>query len=205
MITFSTGNRKLKKNGIISFGIPAFKSADGFKTCPMAGICAGLCYARQGAYTWAPVRKARERNLQATREPGFTRDCIDILKKKQAKIIRIHDSGDFYDQKYLDSWITISKALPNKIFYAYTKMLNLNYSNLPNNFRVIQSAGGLLDYKIDYSKPHSRIFKDYKTMIDSGYTNGNDSDMVAVRGTVKIGLAYHGVKKLSKDQELNLK
>jgi len=44
-------------------------------------------------------------------------------KAKEAKVVRIHVSGDFYSQRYFDSWVEVAKNNPDKLFYAYTKSL----------------------------------------------------------------------------------
>ena len=200
-LKWSFGNRKVTKLDAVSFGIPAFESASGFKTCPQAGTCASVCYARQGTYTWPATKKAREFNLERTRLGNAFEDiaCKDLAKIKQS-IIRIHDSGDFYSQNYLNAWINIAWANPNKIFYAYTKSLNLNFTCAPSNMRITQSQGGKLDDKIDYSKPHSRIFASIEAREKAGYVDGNENDSPAINGEIKIGLVYHGVKKLTEAQ-----
>ena len=45
---WSDGNEKLKRTRVVSFNLPAFRSADGFVVCPGAAGCANVCYARQG-------------------------------------------------------------------------------------------------------------------------------------------------------------
>lgn len=201
-LKWSRGNSKVTKLDAVSFGIPALQSADGFKTCPMAGACAAVCYARQGMYIMPNVKASREYNLLVARRSlvEFEAKAIQDLHGITARYIRVHDSGDFFSQGYLDSWGRIAAAFPGKVFYAYTKSLHLDFSKLPSNFRVTQSQGGKLDSKIDQSKPHSRIFASHSARKAAGYSNGSETDTLAIRGTVKIGLVYHGTKKLSDAQ-----
>jgi len=200
-LKWSTKNSKLKKDGIISFNIPAGESKDGFKTCPMAGACKAVCYATQGAYRFKSAISLREYNLHKSQEDSFVRKAVADLKRFRADKVRIHDSGDFYDQEYLNKWIEIASQIPNKIFYAYTKSLHLDFSAMPENMHIIQSEGGLLDHKINKKKPHSRIFKAMENLIEAGYINGSESDMVAVNKTRDIGLVYHGGRNLTEAQE----
>jgi hypothetical protein len=53
----------------------------------------------------------------------FTAIIINEIKRKRVKpvAIRIHATGDFYSQSYLNKWIEIAAALPSVDFYAYTK------------------------------------------------------------------------------------
>lgn len=202
-INWSFGNSKLKKDGIVSFGLPALRSFSGFVTCPQAGACASVCYARQGMYVMPNVRATRESNLNKSQESDFVQNAIDDLGKIKQKLIRVHDSGDFYNQAYLDKWIAIAVACPEKVFYAYTKSLHLDFSRLPANFRIVQSCGGKLDAMIDTTKSHSRIFATETALAIAGYQDGSKSDELAINGIQKIGLVYHGSKKLS-DKQIDL-
>lgn len=209
-LKWSKANKKVKKlkddedRSAISFGIPAFESEDGFKTCPGAGSCAAVCYARQGHYQWSNVRSAREFNLEiAKNSPSkFAKLAIEDLKKIPHKIIRVHDSGDFFNQSYLDAWYKIAQEFPEKKFYAYTKSFHLDlYSNKPNNFQIIQSEGSKWDKKIDKRRSHARIFSSAEARESAGYIDGDASDYNAVTGKKKIGFVYHGTKKLTEAQK----
>lgn len=61
-------NRELRPHLIWNWSIPALtaKLADGTRisTCPSAGVCARLCYARNGTYLFSNVLAAHTRNLQ---------------------------------------------------------------------------------------------------------------------------------------------
>ncbi|NBR87979.1 MAG: hypothetical protein EBS84_21175 [Proteobacteria bacterium] len=63
-----TQNSELRPHLIWNWSIPALtaKLADGrrISTCPSAGICAQLCYARNGTYLFSNVLAAHTRNLQ---------------------------------------------------------------------------------------------------------------------------------------------
>lgn len=202
-LKWSFSNRKVTKLDAVSFGIPAFKSETGFKTCPKAGACAAVCYARQGTYTWKTVQNAREFNLKRIRADigRFIVDASEDLKKIKQSIIRVHDSGDFFSQEYLDAWMGLALLHPNKTFYAYTKSLHLDFKGLPDNFKIIQSEGGTMDKKINKRKSHSRIFSSQKAMDKAGYINGDSDDSLAINQERKIGFIYHGVRKLTESQE----
>lgn len=198
---WSFGNTKLGKLRTIGFGIPAYRSESGFKTCPHAGACAALCYARAGMYRMPHVIKLREENLESARRKNFAKLAIEDLSRIGNEIVRIHDSGDFFSQSYLDAWKEIATAHPEKKFYAYTKSLDLDFSDMPKNFTVVQSQGGLLDARINKRRQHSRIFASHDARERAGYVDGNIHDGPAIYGTVKIGLVYHGTKKLTEAQE----
>jgi hypothetical protein len=203
-LKWSFNNEKVSKLDAVSFGIPAFESADGFKTCPKAGACAAICYARQGHYRMPNVVEAREFNLRIVRGDldRFVAMAVEDLKKIPNRTIRVHDSGDFFSEDYLRAWYKIARAFPEKRFYSYTKSLHLKlWVNRPANFQVIQSEGGQLDPAIREERPHARIFATNYARRKAGYGDGHMTDTLAIQGANKIGLVYHGNKNLTEAQD----
>jgi hypothetical protein len=198
-LMWSFGNDKLKRTGTVSFNLPAFQSADGFRVCPGAGACAGYCYARQGRYRYPSSIAARELNLAVVRSslPTFELLAVADLKRIRAKTIRIHDSGDFFSQDYLNSWFAVIRQFPAKRFYCYTKSLHLDWSAQPANLRRVQSAGGRLDRLIDQEQSHTRVFASAADRRAAGYIDGNQTDRPAMNGAIRIGFVYHGSTRLS--------
>jgi hypothetical protein len=201
-MTLLTKNSKIAKSSrkAFNFGIPAYQSSTGMKTCPNAAACAKGCYALAGAYRFSNVAKVFEARLQATLNPDFEARLIAEINMRGAELIRIHDSGDFYSQAYLDKWLRIIEQCPDVQFYAYTKMVSmLKSTQLPPNFTVVYSFGGTEDKLIDVnSDRHSLVFDSYDSMIAAGYADTNESDDNAADPSVqRIGLVYHGTKKLT--------
>jgi hypothetical protein len=205
-------NAKMKKTSdsqnidLFNFGIPAFMSKDGTKTCPNAGACAAGCYARSGAYAWGNVQQAYEARLALTKSEEFIfrmHQEIEVLRAKSVKrkrqlVLRIHDSGDFYSAEYQQSWYSIAGAFPDVQFYAYTKQVQQSKdleSIKPVNFTLIYSFGGKQDSLIQPTDRHSAVFETVEDLKSSGYDDTSDDDSVAwTSKTGKIGLAYHGAK-----------
>lgn len=108
------GNSKLG-NDMAMFNLPANKQICG-RECPG-------CYAIREQKRYPTVLPARLERFEASKQDGF----IDIIKdeikslKTQPKHFRIHASGDFYSQEYINSWESVAKEFPKIIFYAYTK------------------------------------------------------------------------------------
>jgi Gene product 88 len=208
---WTEGNEKLEKTSgesykVIGFGIPAdynfILDGQNANTCPQASACRGVCYAKQGRYTMGAVVNARLHNLKRSLTPSFIQDTVHDLKRKGSyNVVRVHDSGDFYNQEYLDKWLDVARLVPDKVFYAYTKSVGLDFSRNPDNFRIVQSVGGMMDERIDYSRPHARIFSSHDDRIAAGYVDGNVNDIPAIEGVIRIGLVYHGVRKLTPAQE----
>ena len=208
MIHLSKRNSKLVKTSgeiykVIGWGIPADHNfGAGMNTCPAATACKAVCYAKQGRYVMGAAVTNRLDNLDESQAPAFVANMIKSLRSARSfNVIRVHDSGDFYSQEYLDRWYAVARALPDKIFYAYTKRMDLDlWTNKPDNFRLVQSLGGKHDKRVDLSKPHSRIFATVAARDAAGYVDGNINDIPAIEGERCIGLVYHGVRKLTAAQ-----
>ena len=197
-----TQNTKLKKTSkimgarIFNFGIPAYKSASGKLTCPMADACIKFCYAKKGAYIWSNVKPAFEKRYELTKTNEFESIMIAEINKKKVDFVRIHDSGDFYSKKYLDKWLFIAAVMPHIKFYAYTNMIGLFKNTiLPDNFDVIYSNSGKQKHMIDRTiDRHTEIFKSKDELIAAGYANASENDLNATKWfntTNKVGLVYH--------------
>lgn len=136
-------NRKLDKN-IPIFNLPAMA------TCPgKSPLCAGtdsdkaLCYAAKAERLYPSASAKRWRTFNASKDPSFfsevKKELAAIVTDFGATKVRIHESGDFYDQEYLDGWVDLMKAFPQVTFLAYTKSTMLNFSKVPSNLRLYQS------------------------------------------------------------------
>lgn len=131
MYLLSAGNHKLpRQTGI--FNLPRKV------TCPgSTAYCAEVCYARKAEIQYSNVvPQARRRNWKLSQDPMFVDLMLGELKRRRFKVIRIHESGDFYTQNYLNKWIEIARARPDITFYAYTKSTHLDFTQRPKNFIV---------------------------------------------------------------------
>ena len=143
ILNLSTGNKKLQANESEKFLIWNIPSVT---TCPYrTPECERLCYARKAERLYPSVLPSRARNLEESMKPEFSDNMIETISsfttKKSFKgkkiYFRIHESGDFYNQKYTDDFIEIAKHFPEITFLAYTKSLEFfKDRKLPNNFSV---------------------------------------------------------------------
>lgn len=208
----TNGNRELKVDGIFTWSIPALaaKLSNGknFLTCPNAGVCANLCYARSGTYNFSNVKAAHVRNLELTLdnpEEWKTR-VSDELKAKRyqgGKSVRIHDAGDFYSEAYFLLWMDIAKENPHVFFYAYTKEVAMvKRHELPSNFVIIFSMGGTQDHLVDKENDrHADVFPSMESLEEAGYSDQGSSDLLAATlPTNKIGIVVNNIPHLKKKQ-----
>ena len=197
-----TQNTKLKKTSkelglrVFNFGIPAYKSASGKLTCPMADSCVKFCYAKKGAYIWSNVKPAFEKRYQLSKTDKFVDAMNAEIRKKKPDYVRVHDSGDYYSRAYLKKWIDIANSNPNVRFYSYTNMIDMILkTSLPDNYDIIFSDSGKQKHLIDERKHrHTKIFKSNDDLNSAGYTDASSIDLHATRwfnNTIKVGLVFH--------------
>ena len=137
MYYLATGNRAMKDTLIWS--LPAIQ------TCPMSTrLCKQYCYAYSAERRWPNTTLSRNRNLKLSKKRSFVDDMVTIITAYELmgsyKHFRIHESGDFYSQRYLDCWKAICSYFPDIKFVAFTKSYHLNYEVRPNNLQIIMSA-----------------------------------------------------------------
>jgi hypothetical protein len=200
------GNSKLQKTAkefgvrIFNFSIPAGNDKKSGKiTCPFAGSCLKLCYAKRGMYRFGNVERALTKRYEASKEENFVETITNELakvKKDKQTYVRIHDSGDFYSPTYFAKWLEIARLNPSVRFYAYTKSHSfIRGIELPENFDLIFSLGSTKDELIDQAKErHSKIFYSSEEMEEQGYTDSSYLDIVATKWLTennKIGLLIH--------------
>ena len=179
LLKFSTGNAKLGPRLI--FSLPAGYSCPHAGVCKtMADRTTGKitdlpqengpvwqdyrCFAAM-AETRPAVRESRWHNWDLIREVLHSSEdqvtaLADLIQQSiqaaqpvrtEYKIIRVHESGDFWTKVYFDAWMEVARRFPDYKLYAYTKSLGMwheNRDNIPENFYLTASIGGTLDYLI---------------------------------------------------------
>ena len=121
-------------------------------TCPGAGTCAVICYARKGSYVIYPdvfVNQTRILNLLLNYPERFKKllknelEMIAVKNQNSSIEFRWNDAGDFFAKKYFDIALSITKELRADGYsinsYAYTKMgdvVNLNDPDMVVNFSM---------------------------------------------------------------------
>lgn len=198
-----TQNSKLKKTSkhfnkrVFNFGLPAYKSNTGKVVCRMADECIKFCYAQKGAYIWSNVSPAFEKRLEISMQDNFVDLIVMEIQKKKVDYVRVHDSGDYYDKRYLAKWFKIAELLPNVRFYSYTNEVGMikNLESIPKNYDFIFSDSGkqsdLINKKTDR---HTKIFSSLESLKKAKYTDSSNYDLYATKwynDTKKIGLIYH--------------
>jgi hypothetical protein len=112
------------------------------------------CYAAADESRYPNVRRLRWHNfnlLKGQTREGMAALILDSLPA-DAKLVRIHVSGDFFSDTYFLAWMDVAKARPETLFYSYTKSLLIwlrHRSSVPANFKLTASEGGKYDELIE--------------------------------------------------------
>jgi hypothetical protein len=209
-----TQNSELRKVGVWNWTLPAhtLKLSDGswFNTCPNAGACGRVCYAKMGTYLFSNVRRRHLQNLEYVlhNEDWWQQMAIELDHKRfrptgkphdlpyskndkwlhewvegGGRAVRIHDAGDFFSPEYLNDWIDVAYEHDDILFYAYTKEVEMfkKADYIPKNFRIAFSYGGKQDHLIDRELDrHADVFPTKEALEAAGYFDQSDNDLLAV-------------------------
>jgi hypothetical protein len=208
------GNSELGAEGIYHWSLPAWVVelpwGGHFNVCPSASACAPLCYARKGTYQFSNVKAAHMRNLLLTLQdlPEFERQMTEEVQhpRYQGGYVRIHDSGDFHSQDYLEAWLRIIRSAKGVRFYCYTKEVALFQDVVepdpPANFGWVYSLGGKQDQAIDLATMrHADVFPSEEAIAYHGYASQDASDLLAVYGEdLRVGIPANNIPQLRREQ-----
>ena len=214
-LKFSKGNAKLGKQTLI-FNLPAGK------TCPGASLCKAFavmgdngktrvqdgaetvfrCFAASSEAQYPATFAARAYNLQTIVEALRDGSAADLINEgiqshrtKNTKLVRIHESGDFFSGVYLDAWIEVAHRNPDLKFYCYSKSLQLFVNfKLPTNFYMTASYGGKFDHLIDegYFTRYSKVVMNDSEAEELGLQVDHDDSHCF--GDKPFALLVHGIQ-----------
>jgi len=215
MLHLSNGNGKLSNDTLI-FNLPAGK------TCPGAMFCKSFavvddngkrkivdgkhtefrCFAASSEVQYDAVFNNRAENLQLIVDAISNGSAADLIhnsiqesRTKKTKLVRIHESGDFFSGAYLDAWIEVAIRNPDLKFYCYSKSLQLFLNfKLPENFYMTASYGGKFDYLIDegYFERYAKVFMTEEDANNAGLEVDHDDSHCF--GQKPFALLVHGTQ-----------
>lgn len=215
-LIFGNGNAKL------SLAISHFSIPSGF-SCPFAKACLSKadritgnitdgkqcqfrCFSASQECTYPALRKQRWNNYDKLIEADTTKKMAmliqDSLPKEPNATIRVHISGDFFNEKYFLAWLNVAYNNPQKTFYGYTKALPflVKYKDvLPYNFRFTASKGGTHDHLIkQYNLRYAEVvYSLWEAKYKGLEIDHNDN--CAIVGTKSFGLLLHNVQPANSD------
>ena len=116
----------------------------------------------------------------------------------QTSLIRVHVSGDFFNESYFLAWLNVAWNNPHITFYGYTKMLPffVKYKkHTPANFRFTASKGGKADNLIS---KHRLKFAEVVYSPEEASAKGlsiDHDDSLAIGSNTSFALLLHGNQK----------
>lgn len=130
-IKLSESNKKLQPTKDIKFLIWNIPSKT---TCPFATEhCKKFCYAVKAETAYPTCLPSRLKHFEASQRDDFVSCMIFTIKayinkpsylKAKKIVVRIHESGDFYNFAYMGKWYKIAEHFKSNkriVFMAYTK------------------------------------------------------------------------------------
>ena len=193
----SHGNTKLvsdikeEKDGtlFLIWNIPARK------TCPFATkLCSENCSAVKAETVYPDCLPCRERNF------AFTKETIEFasfmiralhyicnLKKYKTHpriVIRVHESGDFYDIDYMIAWFTVAYFcydIKNVTFMAYSK--SIQYFDILHKHNFAKPSNFVFRYSIwsDTNKSDIKLAEKYDLPIYTAFAGEMPNGFIECR------------------------
>jgi hypothetical protein len=217
LLKLGVGNAKLK-NDVGIFDVPAGH------TCPFSKDCAEKvdrftgkliknpkakfrCFAATSELISAAARRKRWHNFELLKEAKTSKEMAKLIidsinaneLTKIAPKFRVHSSGDFFNQTYFNAWIMVANAMPEKIFYAYTKSFRFwvaKLNEIPENLHLVASRGSKDDELIEkYNLKSVEIVFSEEEAIKKGLEIDHDDSHVYDRNVHKFALLLHGTQK----------
>jgi len=130
-----SGPMKISLKDRCAFSVPAGPKF----SCPGATEACEGCYAQKRRHLWGPVQKVMAANwrlLKKFERYNQTDQAVHTILKsmrKDSKVFRLYESGDFHSQWVIDVWAKVIRERRDVSFWAYTRSFHLNFTNLTRN------------------------------------------------------------------------
>ena len=218
LLKFSNGNRKLGSY-ITTISLPAGHSCPFPKSCLAKTIknprinhgikdhrkyiiqdgpdAQFRCFAAIDEAVRPNVRLSRWHNFNLLRSLKSVEAMVNLIQSSlpKALYVRVHVSGDYFNQNYFDAWLQVAKNNPSILFYGYTKALPLWVSRLkqiPQNFLLTASKGGTHDHLIEkYKLRYAVVVKTPEEAKAMGLKIDHDDSLAYGKGG-SYALLLHG-------------
>lgn len=115
---FCRGNTKLGPH-VLTYSLPAVLSCPG-----KSKECVAHCYVEKPDTLFSMPSHAERywNNWQLSLQPDFAEIVSSMLQRTRVdRLVRLHVSGDFYDENYVWKWLQIVTRNPRCTFWAYTR------------------------------------------------------------------------------------
>ena len=161
------------------------------------------CFSASQEVLFTNTYKSRKRNHDAIHALETSDDMADGLcaaLPKDARVIRIHVSGDMFSHKYFMAWIKVAERNPTMLFYAYTKSLTYwvrSRDRVPANLVLTASYGGRDDHLIaEHGLRSAKVVFSQQEADDLGLEVDHDDNHACdpAKAHQSFALLIHGVQ-----------
>lgn len=213
IVSFGIGNAKLSKS-IATFSLPAGHSCPFAKECLSKSdlltgritdgkYCRFRCFAATGEARATTTRKQRWNNFNILRNSKSESKIGTIIQNSLPHgmdKVRVHVSGDFFNERYFVAWVNVALNNPLITFYGYTKALPylVKYRrDIPSNFRFTASRGGTHDYLIaEHGLRSAEVVFSVQEAIDKGLEIDHDDSLAIAPHGTDFALLLHGTQPI---------
>ena len=211
LLKFQLGNAKLLIGNIRTFSLPSGHSCPSADEClskadrVTGSIVDGInmlfrCFSASDEARSTQARNARWWNFDLLRQCQSLDEMVMLIKMSlpcSYGVIRIHVSGDFFNQMYFDAWCIVARDTPNIHFYGYTKSLNYwvnSLDKIPDNLNLTASVGGRQDKLIqEHNLKYAQVVFHPSEADKLGLRIDHD-DSLAMYGFESFALLLHGTQ-----------
>ena len=104
-----------------AYGIPAQYCPIGSILVKQKGTVCSSCYALKGRYVFPTVRQAQEARFRSLRHEKWVQALEFMIKRKDCKYFRWHDSGDLQGLWHLKNIVDVALRCPYTKFWLPTR------------------------------------------------------------------------------------
>jgi len=158
------------------------------------------CFAASSEVLYPGPYLARQHNFSLLKAARGPRAMARLMKESlpaKASHIRLHASGDFFNQSYFDAWLLVAKTTPGVVFYAYTKSIPYwlkRIGRMPDNFVLTASLGSKFDKLIELNKLRSAKVVFTEAEADKLGLEIDHDDSHAIFNGPSFALLLHGTQ-----------
>ena len=162
------------------------------------------CFSASQEVVYPSVYTLRKGNFDRLRKLGRYQiaEALQNAMPDNLGICRLHVGGDLFSPRYLQAWIDVAQANPDRLYYAYTKSLRYWVAHRPRiestpNLVLTASYGGRDDALIDQHGLRSvRVVYTEQEALDQGLPIDHDDSHAADpdQRDQSFALLIHGVQ-----------
>lgn len=181
------------KNSKIHTAVGIFNLPAG-ESCPNSSTCKDTCYAKGAEQRYSNVKASRQFNYKLAQTDLNLLEYMLVrqIKRQDIKIVRIHESGDFFNDEYTCMWGRVANQCPETQFYAYTKMYHEIGVQVLDGLKNVNIIDSFIDGKRNYgNEQYVRGLKQDYNAFECPYKGCMDSCKYCLTGK-NVVFQIHG-------------